>query len=371
MNICVYIPTASFFVGGGEIVPLMQAKFLSKLEHNITVVVLKVQEETSYFENFKKENVNINFDYMEATYATRDLPYEKRKVDHDLGHDMYFNLARSFEKYCSDKKFDVVITHYAPASISVPKDIKQILFLHGVPDSIQTINKVAVNVADCLVAVSQSVADGWNELYKAQNINVIHNGIDHNYFVKTDVQKTIDILYIGRLIEIKGVQFLIDAIKILKEKGYNLNVVIGGKGPYEETLKGLVNNNSLADTIKFIGYVPDEDLVDYYNRSKIVVLPSYSKEGVLTTLLEASSCQTGVITSDCCGMKELVKDGVTGLLAVPKNSEDIANKIKLLIDNPSKADELGKNARIEIENNWTWEKSIQKLDFLIKELVKK
>lgn len=371
MKICVYIPTASFFVGGGEVVPLMQSKFLAKIGNNVTVVVLKVNEETAYFKKFKAENNNINYDYIEAVYNSEDIAYENRKVDHELGHDMYFNLARSFETYCNENKFDAVITHYAPASISVPKNTKQVLYLHGVPDSIQTINKVAINIADCLVAVSQSVADGWNELYNAQNINVIRNGIDENYFVRTNTKKVIDILYIGRLIEIKGVQYLIEAIKILKDKGYNTKVVIGGKGPHEEALKELVAQSNLKDSIKFIGFIPDEELVEYYNKTKIVVLPSYSKEGVLTTLLEASSCQTCVITSDCCGMKEFVKDDVTGLLSEPKNSIDIADKIQLLLDNPEKINDLGKNARQEIEANWTWEKSIKKLNTLIEKLVLK
>lgn len=366
MNICVYIPTASFFIGGGEIVPLMQSKFLAKIGNNVTVVVLKVGKETPYFQKFKAENNNIHYSYIQATYSTNDLAYEKRKIDHELGHDLYFNLARSFETYCNNNKFDIVITHYAPASISVPRNIKQVLFLHGIPDSFQIINKVAVNIADCLIAVSQSVAEGWNKLYNAQNINIIHNGIDQNYFVKTGSKKTVDVLYIGRLIEIKGVQHLIEAIKILQEKNYNLKVEIGGKGPYEDTLKALVIKANLQNNIKFIGFIPDKKLVDYYNKAKIAVLPSYSKEGVLTTLLEASSCQTSVITSNCCGMKEFIKDKVNGLLFEPKNPIDLADKIKLLIDNPDKGEELGKNARLEIEENWTWDKSIQSLNSLIK-----
>jgi len=371
MKICVYIPTASFFVGGGEIVPLMQAKFLSKIDNTVTVVALKVQRETPYFKNFKSENTNINFDYIEATYSIDDIPYERRKVDHELGHDMYFNLSRSFEGYCIKNDFDVVITHYAPAAISVPKNIKQVLFLHGVPDVIQTINRVAVNVADCLVAVSQSVADGWSDLYKVQNINTIHNGIDQNHFIKQDIQKDIDVFYVGRLIEIKGVQFLIGAIKILSDQGVSLNVAIAGKGPYEETLKELVVRNKLENRIKFVGFISDNELVNYYNRSKIVVLPSYSKEGVLTTLLEASACQTCVMTSNCCGMKEFVQNGITGLLSKPKNPTDIANKIKSLINNPDKIEKLGKNARKEIEAHWTWDKSANKLNNLIKELLQK
>ena len=70
-------------------------------------------------------------------------------------------------------------------------------------------------------------------------------------------------------------------------------------------------------------------------------------------------------------MKEFVKDGLTGILSEPKNSNDIANKIKLLINNPDKIDELGKNARKEVEMNWIWEKSIQKLNNLIKRLIQK
>src|SRR3990167_8160549 len=110
MKIGIYIPTASFFVGGGEIVPLMQAKYLAKRGNKIHVSVLKTSTQT-----------------------------------------MYFNLGREVSDYCTIQKFDVVITHCAPAAVSIPASTKQILVLHGVPETKEIVNGVAVRVVDKLV----------------------------------------------------------------------------------------------------------------------------------------------------------------------------------------------------------------------------
>ncbi|OGM26729.1 hypothetical protein A3D00_04735 [Candidatus Woesebacteria bacterium RIFCSPHIGHO2_02_FULL_38_9] len=369
MKIGIYIPTASFFVGGGEIVPLMQAKYLAKRGNKIHVSVLKTSTQTEYFKTFQKENKNIKFDYLKMRLFGSDIPYDKRVVDHKLGHEMYFNLGREVSDYCTIQKFDVVITHYAPAAVSIPASTKQILVLHGVPETKEIVNGVAVRVVDKLVAVSKYVAGGWEKLYNTPRIEVIYNGIDSNLFTSEKTSKDIDILYVGRLIEVKGVQFLINAVWNLVKNYPDLRVVIGGNGPYEESLRKLTGKLSMEKNIRFIGYIPDNNLRRYYNRSKVVVLPSYSKEGVLTTLLEASSCECAVVTTNCCGMKEFVEDGENGLLVKPKSSKEIAEKIQYLLNNDSIRQKLGKNARREIERNWTWDKSIDRFKKLIKEVV--
>jgi len=372
-KICVYIPTASFFVGGGEVVPLNQAKFLSMAGHEITIVVLEVKKETSYFKNFSEKNPQIKIHRINKMRSLGDI--NSIKIDHEFGHKLYFSLGREIAEYLKKNLFDIILTHYGPAALFIPKSQKQILYLHGIPSHYQTINEVAAKSANTLVAVSNSVAQGWRKMFKIKKpIHVIQNGINPKEFCPIkEKQEDIDVFYVGRLIKIKGIQYLIKAIALLKESGSfkNLNVVIGGTGPYHKKIASLIQKLDLSRDVHLVGYVDDEKLNSYYNRSKLVVLPSYAKEGVLTTLLEAASASRAVITSNCCGMIDFIKDNENGQLFEPKNENDLKDKIEYLLKNKQERKKLGKAARKTILSNWTWEKSIARLLDLISDCMKK
>lgn len=367
MTICIYIPTASFFVGGGEIVPLNQAQYLSKRGHDVTVLVLKTNKETEFFKKLKKEASNVKVKYL---HLNNDIlgNIEQKDLTHKLGHQLYFALSRQVADIFTKNRFDAAITHYAPAAFSIPKSTKQFLYLHGVPSKKQPVNNTAVKTTDKLIAVSNSVARGWKEMFNIQKeIQIIHNGIDQNKFKpKPQKKKTIDIFYIGRLIKIKGVQHLLEAISYInKPEREKLKVAIGGKGPYKNALEKIVNKYKLDNVVKFKGYISDSNLIDYYNKSKIVIFPSYAKEGVLTTLLEAASMENAIITANCCGMVEFINDKKNGLLFEPKNSKDLKNKIQLLLNDRNMRTRLGKAAREKIVKSWTWDHSVSKLENFI------
>lgn len=360
-SICIYIPTASFFSGGGEVVPLMQAKYLAKY-HTVTVLTVETHSPVSYFELFKKNNPSINFLELRATKYMQKLL--SRNLDHEVGHEMYFSLTRDANQIFIENKFDTVICHYAPAIFAVPTFCKAVMILHGTAETVQTQNISALAVSDRLIADSKSIKEAWSSInHSPKEICVVHNGIDEQYFTPSqDVEQDIDIFYVGRHIEIKGIQHLIQAIKHFKNKtNRKLNVVIGGKGPYTEFLKELTQKLNLDDDISFIGHVPDEKLLNYYQRAKICIFPSYAKEGVLTTLLEAASTGKAIITAKCCGMLDFIKDGKNGLFFEPKNPKDLADKIEKLLFDPVLRNHIGSQARDDILENWTWDKSIKKL----------
>jgi len=363
MKIVNYIPTASFFVGGGERVPLEQTKYLKKLGADISLMTLKTSKETDVFKTFKKENPEIPILYLEATLIIKD--FANLELTHELTHKIYLSLTRQANAVISETAFDVAITHYAPGAFSVPDNVHQVLFLHGVPKEYQAINDIALNHANQLVAVSNSVKEGWVELFKYDGeIEVIHNGIDTKKFKITEKTETdIDLLYVGRLIEIKGVQNLIKSIALANKKQENLikSTHIVGTGPYREELEKLTKSLNLDSIVHFDGYVEDSDLLNFYKRSKVCVFPSYSKEGVLTTLLEASSFGKSVITSNCCGMTDLVRDGFNGLLFKPQDDKDLSEKLLMVLQNNDLQEELGKNARDEIVKNWSWENAASRL----------
>jgi glycosyltransferase involved in cell wall biosynthesis len=363
MKIVNYIPTASFFVGGGERVPLEQTKYLKKLGVDISLMTLKTSKETDVFKTFKKENPDIPILYLEATHMIKG--FANVELTHELTHEIYLSLTRQANAIISKNDFDVAITHYAPGAFSVPNNVHQVLFLHGVPKEYQKINDIALNHADQLVAVSNSVKQGWIDLFKYNGeIEVIHNGIDTEKFkITEEVELDIDILYVGRLIEIKGVRDLIKAIGITNKKQKDLikSAHIVGTGPYREELEKLTKSLNLDSIVHFDGYVEDSDLLDFYRRSKVCVFPSYAKEGVLTTLLEASSFGKAVITSNCCGMTDLVRDGFNGLLFKPQDSKKLSEKLLMVLQDKNLQKKLGKKAREEIVKNWSWESAAGRL----------
>lgn len=375
MKIACYIPTGSFFVGGGEIVPLMQAEYLQKNAPNdkIYLITLATDKESGFYTDFKKRNENITFIELTKPAWLNDI--ESRNLDHTLTHELYYSLSRDVESVCLEEGFDVVLTHYAPAALTIPRKNKQILFLHGVPSSLDLVNHSAVLVADKLLSVSNSVGDGWRLLMNnaIDSVLVQHNGIDETRFVpsETPMQETIDILYVGRLIEIKGVQYLIDAVSelVTDEKFSNIKVVIGGKGPYEETLKNKVAEMSLEKYIQFAGFIPDQELSNFYLKSKVCVFPSYDKEGVLTTMLEAASCGRAVSTAACCGMVDFIRDNENGLLFAPKDGHSMKNALETLLTNNELRQQLGKKARQDILSYWTWNHSAERLIKIINDVV--
>lgn len=364
MRVANYIPTASFFVGGGERVPLEQTKYLHKLGVDISLITLEASKETDIFKDFKRDNPDIPIIYLEATPMIED--FEKAYLTHEFAHKIYHSLTRQAASAIDKGGFDITITHYAPGVFSVPNNVYQVLFLHGVPKEYQEINDIALNHADKLIAVSNSVKQGWIDMFNYNGeIEVIHNGIDTEKFKTTEkVDTDIDILYVGRLIEIKGVQNLIEAIAMYNSKGNKYlikSVHIVGTGAYRENLEKLTESLNLKGVVSFDGYVEDSDLLDFYKKAKICVFPSYAREGVLTTLLEASSFGKAIITGDCCGMRDLVRDGYNGLLFRPQDSGDLCEKLSMLLRNKELRAKLGKSARTEIIKNWSWDDAASRL----------
>ncbi len=122
-------------------------------------------------------------------------------------------------------------------------------------------------------------------------------------------------------------------------------------------------------SIKFQEYLPEEEKNKIYNQSKVCVFPSYAKEGVLTTMLEAASSGRAIITSNCCGMIDFLKDNKNGLLSNPQDESDLAAKIYLLLTNDALRKKLGSQARKDILENWTWSKTILKIEKIMYTLI--
>ncbi|MCS7250352.1 MAG: glycosyltransferase family 4 protein [candidate division WOR-3 bacterium] len=219
--------------------------------------------------------------------------------------------------------------------------------------------------------LSQSTKEDLLKLFKnkkeiEEKIYIISPGIDFNKY-KPDFSKKKEriICHVGRLKKYKSVHHLIYAVKILKEKIDNFKVLIVGEGDDKERLMKLVKKLNLSKIIEFTGYVSEEEKINIYQTSLFLVENSI-KEGWGLIVLEANACGIPVISANTPGLKETVIDGETGFFYSYGDINMLAEKMKILLENDSLREEMGKKA-LAWAKNFTWEKSAD----LMKELIEK
>jgi glycosyltransferase involved in cell wall biosynthesis len=191
-------------------------------------------------------------------------------------------------------------------------------------------------------------------------------GIDINLFKKRIVKKPVKysknrlLLFIGRLNEQKGLQYLIGAIPEIIEHEPNVKLLIIGEGEYKKTLQDISTEKEVNAYIEFLGALPHKDIAYYYNIADIFVMPSLSNktgtESLGLVLLEAMASGCTVIGTNVGGIPYIIKNGVNGLLVEQKNSDELAKSIITLLKNTKKSEKLAKNASEFVRKNYSWEK---------------
>ena len=161
------------------------------------------------------------------------------------------------------------------------------------------------------------------------------------------------VLYVGRLVPHKGVEFLLEAVPKMRDSAH---LVIVGGGPWREVLEASARRLGVIDRVTFAGGVPWEELPQYYRAADVGVLPSISRlEAFGLVGLEAMASERPVVLSDIPGVREVIEDGRTGLLARPVDPDDIAEKVNTLLDDPKIREKMGKRGRRRVLENFTWE----------------
>ena len=366
MKLLVHQPRLSYFIGGGETVPLQQAETLSQLGNKVEILTSKPPKYSEIYSECKSKNPQIIFHELE-------LQGDQKKIYEEVpGKDwsrwdkeaLFFGQA-AFDFYSQKNNYDLVITHLLSDSLFVPLRYDNVLHLHGVPSERRAFDEIFLTRPNHFVSVSKYVGKGWKNLYpELENtaIETCYNGIDTDKFVNKSVSRDIDLLFVGRLIHTKGIFYIIDAIKLLQRKGIVPNkLVIIGLGPELENLKAKCHEAGIADMVEFLSNVSPDELNSYYNRSKVFLCPSYEKEGVLTTMMEAASCGCAIITADCCGMIEFAKNNVNSMIVQPKDSESLTKVIEQLLRDEKLREKLTKQATEELQQNWDTKHTVRKL----------
>ena len=154
------------------------------------------------------------------------------------------------------------------------------------------------------------------------------------------------ILYFGRISVEKGLNTLIDAVKLTK---YRLK--ISGEGPLRDNLINKISSEKIAN-VSLLGYLPKSDLKKEIQSASVVVLPSECNENNPMSILESFGLSTPVIGAKIGGIPELIIDTETGYTFEPGNAKDLTKKIELALSNPATMKKMGQKARKYLEEKY-------------------
>lgn len=174
------------------------------------------------------------------------------------------------------------------------------------------------------------------------------------------------IVSVCRLHEIKGLEYALEAIKIVSKKRKGIKYIIIGDGPQKDFLIEKIKSLEIIEDVILLGNIPNEKALEYIKRAKISLLPSViaqngDRDGIPTTLIESMYLQTPVITSNVSGIPELVEDGISGLLTSPKNILDIVDKINLLLNDEGLYLSIKQKSKEKIMKEFNIESNMEKM----------
>jgi glycogen(starch) synthase len=294
-------------------------------------------------------------------------------------------------------KYDIVIAHdwlSVIGGITIKKESGLPLAFHvhstekgrtlgNGSEVVNNIESHGARAADLIVTVSYAMKDELLKLgFPKDKIQVCYNGVDpQKYSPKTTNKQTkatrelrssyglkdddLMILFIGRLVGVKGVDKLIMAMPHVLQKIPNAKLVIVGLGDLQDYLVNLVKITKLKDSVKFrFEFLPEEQRILHYDACDVAVFPSlYEPFGIVA--LEAMSMERPVVVgaAGVSGMREIVVpcgEDQCGYHVNPNNPPDIAWGITSALENAEKKEWLGKNGRNRVLNEFTWEKIAKK-----------
>jgi phosphatidylinositol alpha-1,6-mannosyltransferase len=161
------------------------------------------------------------------------------------------------------------------------------------------------------------------------------------------------VLCVGRLVQHKGIEQLIDAMPLLPPPA---RLLIVGEGDMRAQFEERARASAASDRITFLGRATHAELPDIYRGCDVFVLPSVSRlEAFGIVALEAMASGLPVVASDIPGVREVVEEGVEGRLANPLDPRDLADKINDLLVDPLRRARYGRNGRAKVLRDYTWE----------------
>jgi colanic acid/amylovoran biosynthesis glycosyltransferase len=196
-------------------------------------------------------------------------------------------------------------------------------------------------------------------------VTVIHCGVDTELFRPPSARgqgSPLRVVCVGTLHEVKGQRILIEACRLLRNEGVELECRLVGAGEDAAALARLVGDLGLEASVRLEGALTRPELLDVLRHADVLAAPSVptargKREGIPVVLMEAMAAGVPVVATKVSGIPELVEDGSTGLLVPPGDARALAGALRRLHDEPDLARRLTVAARDKVEREFDLEKS--------------
>jgi len=225
-------------------------------------------------------------------------------------------------------------------------------------------SKLILKNADAILALTENMRITLKNICNTE-IYIVPNGIDleeYNGGTLFPDRKTgtKNILFVGTLRLVKGVQYLITSMKKIHEEMPDARLILVGDGEERERLAALSLQLGIQKHVQFIGIVPQEKVKTFMQQADVFVLPSLS-EGFPNVIIEAMACGLPIIASRVGGIPDILTNDTNGYLVEAKDTHDMANKIILLLSDDALRKKISDNNRLLVKK-YAWENVIFKLE---------
>ena len=286
------------------------------------------------------------------------------------------SIAPGFMQRLGGRAPVVVHTHFGdsgPAGLTIAKALRipLIITFHG-RDATITDEEAArtwrgreflkrriqlINETDCVIAVSKFIRDKLlRQGFSNDQLVVHYNGIDTEGFTSSACDREPILLFVGRFVEKKGCQYLLEALARIRGSGTSIQAVLVGDGPLRLSLEAYAKKENLETS--FMGFLGLEEVKKWMERAMVVVVPSVTaedgdSEGLPTVILESQAMSTPVISTLHSGIPEGVIDGETALLVPERDAESLAIAIQALLNDPARCRRMGDAGRRFVRQNFS------------------
>ncbi len=281
-------------------------------------------------------------------------------------------------KLINTKDYDLIHAHWLiPQGLSLYilsmftlriKQIKIIVTSHGGDIfslnkfGLEQLKKRVLKIASHITVVSHAMKNKVCSLgIQKSAVSVNPMGVDlKSTFIPSDKKiHRKNIIFVGRLVEVKGVKHLIKAIQKIAVDSPEIHLNIIGDGPLKEELVSLTKKLNIEKNVSFLGSIPNQKIPELLQKSYISVIPSIitkqgNQEGFGLTIVESMGCECIVVASDLPGIRDIINDQHNGFLTNPSDSNSIASTLQYILANPEECRKIAIQGRIDANQKFDW-----------------
>ncbi len=355
------IQASSYFyphIGGVETHVLELSQSLQDMGHDVIVLCAAVPK--------SRPNEVLNglpvhrFPALDLPYVpyTYDLRRHIAQFSADVVHSHYPPPFMSYGAVKGLPQIPHVLTYHC--DLEIPDYIVNVRIPNVCKNLVQLVNKglyakPVLDKVNQIIATTQSYAQS-SPVLRGYQYEIVPNGVRLQAFDRqlhdiSNERGAKQVLFVGRLSSVKGIDYLIEAAKIVLKQHNDATFLIVGDGEERQRLKALAKG--YENYIKFCRHISRRALMALYKSSTVLVLPSFTRlEAFGVVLLEAMACETPVIASRIPGVLDVIGEG--GFLVTPRSPQSLATAILEIFENPTNARRMGKNGRQLVEQKYDW-----------------